>query len=315
MVKAALGVVDFMSFCIVSGADQKYFAPLTDLLKSLEGFRRHLAILDFGLTPAQISHLEDLGIAVVGFTYPHDYKARLQVERSFPGFGAMLARPYLNEIFPTYETLMWMDADTWVHDLSAVTEIIEQASHHGLAAIPEVDRNYVKFSSAGKHIWEAERNTYKRCFGIENANRMALLPVINSGVWAARSSSPLWAAWRALLQQGLAHLESIDDESRIVEQAAFNLAIESAQLGVRRFPATYNWMVSCAIPAWHVHKQALVDPHPPHDEIKIVHLSTHFLSRPLALPLIGHTRSGIHATLRRSDILQLREVLAKSLSA
>lgn len=304
-----------MSFCVVSGADEKYFPILTDLLKSLEGMHPNLAVLDFGLTPAQVSYLENLRITVARFTYPHDYKARPQVEHSFPGFGAMLARPYLNEIFPHFETLMWMDADTWVHDTSAVVQIIEQATRHGLAAVPEIDRSYVKFNSPGKHVWEAEHKTYKRCFGPQSAGQMALVPVINSGVWAARTASPLWAAWRALLRQGLGNLDHIDDESRIVEQAAFNLAIETERLEVRRFPATYNWMVSCAIPAWHVGKEALVDPHPPHDEIKILHLSTHFLNKPVALPLIGHARQGIHAHLRRSDIMQLRAFLAQSMSA
>lgn len=299
-----------MSFLIVTGADQKYFGLLQGLLSSLGDLAAHVAVLDFGLTAAQADHLRERGVQVTRFAYPHAYKAQDQVAREFPGFGAMLARPYLNEIFPQFETLMWMDADTWVQDLSAILDIISEARAYGIAAVPELDRSYFKFRNEGKHVWQMEYDTYRRCFGDQIAQRMTLVPVINSGVWAAKVTSPLWPAWKRLLRDGLERLDKIDDETRIVEQAAFNVALESENLKVVHFPATYNWMACFAAPGWHIEKQLLVDPNPPYDVIKIVHISMHFVKEAIKLPLIGRFQQGVVTHLGRESIMQLPKVVA-----
>ena len=207
--------------------------------------------------------------------------------------GAMLARHYLNEIFTQVETLMWMDADAWVQDPTAVTEILDAARIHGISAIPEIDRSYFKFRHEGKHVWQMEHDTYLRCFGERIAHRMTLVPVINSGVWAAQAASPLWAAWKRLLQDGLSRLDKIDDQTRIIEQAAFNVAMESENLKVVRFPATYNWMACFAAPGWHAEKKLLVDPSPPHDPIRIIHISMHFVTEAIKLTLVGRPHQSV----------------------
>lgn len=300
-----------MSFLIVTGADQKYFGLLNGLLSSLGPLTAHVAVLNLGLTDAQVAALQGQGIRVAQFTYPHPYKARAQVEREFPGFGAMLARPYLNEIFPGFDILMWMDADTWVQDVSAIHEMIAEARTHGIAAVPELDRGYFKYRAEGKHVWQMERDTYLRCFGEQIANRMTLVPVINSGIWAVNVQSPLWAAWKGLLQDGLNRLDKIDDETRIIEQAAFNVALESKKLKVAHFPATYNWLACFAAPGWHVEKQLLADPNPPHDVIKIIHISVHFVNEGIKLPLIGHFPQSVITHLGRESVLQLPSVVAR----
>jgi hypothetical protein len=299
-----------MSFLIVTGADQKYFGLLQGLLASLGDLTRHVAVLDLGLTAGQVEDLQKQVAQVARFEYPHTYPARDQVTREFPGFGAMLARPYLNDIFPGIETLMWLDADTWVQDPSAIHDILAQARLQGVAAVPELDRAYYKYRHEGKHVWQLEYDTYLRCFGAQVAQRMSLIPVINSGVWAARTDSALWPAWKRLLQDGLSRLDKIDDETRIIEQAAFNVALESEELKVVRFPATYNWMACFAAPGWHVEKQLLADPNPPHDVIRIIHISVHFVREAIKLPLIGHHDQSVITHLGRESVVQLPKVVA-----
>jgi hypothetical protein len=275
-----------MTFCIVSAADARYFECLRDLLDSIKPLAAPVVVVDLGLSREQRAHLDAAGVSTVTFSYPLDYPARRQVETAFPGFGAMLCRPYLNEIVRGYDTLVWLDADAWAQQPAAVLELVEEARRHGMAAVPEVDRGYFKFTE-GQHVWDVEAEGTRRLFGAETGARMRHVPVINSGVWAARRDSPLWSPWRRHLQDGLGRIDVIDDSNRTVEQGAFNVAIRLHGLSVRRFPATYNWLACLALPAWHGGKGVLVDPNPPHDAIRILHISTHLLGKSVVLPAIG----------------------------
>jgi hypothetical protein len=294
-----------MSFCIVSAADSRYADYLQGLLDSLKAIAAPIAVIDLGLGPADRARLEAAGVSVHQFSYPFDYPARRQVESSMPGFGAMLCRPYLNEIVQGYDVILWLDADTWAEHPPAVVEIAEQAWRHGMAAVPEVDRGYFKFVD-GVHVWEIEADAMRRLFGAEIAARMSHVPVVNSGVWAARSDSPLWSAWRRYLQSALSRIEVIDDLTRTVEQGAFNLAIQLESLPLRRFPATYNWLACLALPAWHEGRRALVDPNPPHDRIRIVHVSAHLIGKPVTLPIVDARASIGDVVLTRQSIQNLK---------
>jgi len=274
-----------MTFCIVSAADARYFECVRDLLDSVKPLAAPVVVVDLGLSSEHRAHLDAAGVSTVTFSYPLDYPARRQVETVFPGFGAMLCRPYLNEIVRGHDTIVWLDADAWAQQPAAVLEMVEEARRHGMAAVPEVDRGYFKFTE-GQHVWNIEAEGTRRLFGAEIAARMAYVPVINSGVWAARLDSALWSAWRRHLQDGLGRIDVIDDSNRTVEQGAFNVAIRLHGVPVRRFPATYNWLACLALPGWHHGKGALVDPNPPHDTIRILHISTHLLGKSVVLPAI-----------------------------
>ena len=295
-----------MTFCIVSAADARYFEYLQGLLESLKPLAAPIVVADLGLSAEQRAHLDAMGVAVGAFSYPMDYPARRQVEAAFPGFGAMLCRPYLNEIVPGYDILVWLDADAWAQQPTAVLELVEEARRTGLAAVPEVDRGYFKFTE-GPQVWEIEAGGMRKLFGDAVAQRMAHVPVINSGVWAARAQSPLWAAWRRYLQEGLARVAVVDDLTRTVEQGAFNIAIRLGGIPVRRFPAIYNWLACLALPAWHGGRSVLVDPNPPHDAIRILHISAHLVGRSVTLPAIGGRAASVGPVmLTRQAITGLR---------
>jgi hypothetical protein len=281
-----------MTFCVVSAADALYFECLQGLLESVKPLAAAVVVVDLGLRAEQRARLDADGISVMTFSYPLDYPARRQVETAFPGFGAMLCRPYLNELVRGYDVLIWLDADAWAQQPVAVLELVDEARRHGMAAVPEVDRGYFKFTE-GQHVWDLESDGMRRLFGAEIASRMRHVPVINSGVWAARTDVPLWSAWRRHLQDGLVRIDVIDDSNRTVEQGAFNVAIRLQGLPVRRFPATYNWLACLALPGWHADRGALVDPNPPHDTIRILHISTHLIGKSVVLPAIGGPTSRV----------------------
>ena len=301
-----------MSFCIVSAADARYFEYLQSLIQSLKPIAAPVVVIDLGLSAEQRARLEADGASIVSFSYPFDYPARRQVDTTFPGFGGMLCRPYLNEVVQGYEVIVWLDADAWAQQPVAVLELVEEARRHGLAAVPEVDRGYFKFTE-GNHVWDIEAEGVRRLFGPEIGARMRNVPIVNGGVWAARTQSPLWLAWRRYLQDGLGRIDVIDDLTRTVEQGSFNVAIRLQNIPVRRFPATYDWLACLALPAWHAGRLLLVDPSPPHDSIRILHISAHLVGKSVVLPAIGGRADRIGPVmLSREGIGALRSVAPSS---
>ncbi|HEY7300337.1 MAG TPA: hypothetical protein VH684_20785 [Xanthobacteraceae bacterium] len=252
---------------------------MTGLLKSLEDLRADKVVIDFGLTPDQLAALASSpNVKVVRFTYPYDFPAKRQAGAVMPGFGAMLARPYLNEFSKDYEVALWLDADVWVQDPQAIEMLVSEAARFGIAAVPEIDRSYFKFVG-GQHVWNLEAQVTERIFGREIAGKMYLVPTFNVGVLAIRSDSPVWNTWRQYLQKGLLRISAIDGHTRCVEQIAFNFVTRLGNLAVRSFPATFNWLVCLGRPAWDAQRRLLVEPSPPYESLKLVHLSTHVLDR------------------------------------
>ena len=291
---------------IVTGADSNYFGMLRGLLRSLAPVEALKIVFDFGLTPEQRSEIARFGVEVVRFSYPHDFPARRQVEETFPGFGAMLVRPHLDQIVPTgHDIIVWIDADAWVQDPSCLNELADPAARGAVSMIPEIDRSYIKFRAAYRN-WELERRSNELCLGREVGEGLHLAPVLNSGVFATHRASPLWGHWRRRLQEGLQRHQVIDKENRVIEQASFNAAICLDGVDVCRFPTTYNWMACLSLPAWDVAQQMFIDPNPPHNRIRILHLSTHIRDNPVPMPLTIEGRDRILAMFRKKPERNLR---------
>jgi hypothetical protein len=271
--------------CIVSGCDAKYFTFLKGLLASLEPVNVDKVVFDFGMTSEQLQFLHDTRIKVFRFKYPHDFPGKTQIEKIMPGFGAMLTRPYLNECTPGYDIIVWMDADLWVQEIDCIDMLVAEAARFGMAAVPEIDRGYFKFTQ-GFHVWNLEAQVMQRLFGPEFAKKMYLNPTLNSGLFAIKSNSPIWRAWRHYLQMGLLNMNGIDDQSRMVEQMALNIAIRAHNFIVRAFPCPFNWLTYLCLPAWDERRSVLVEPNPPYTALKVVHLSSHILNKTVFLPTI-----------------------------
>src|SRR5262249_41153227 len=148
-------------------------------------------------------------VKIVRFSYPHEFPAKRQTEIIMPGFGAMLARPYLNDFSRDYDVALWLDADVWVQEPDAIEMLVSEAARHGIAAIPEVDRSYFKLTQAF-YVWNLEAQIAERIFGREIAAKMHLVPTINVGVLAIQSNSVVWNKWREWLQKGLLRIPVID---------------------------------------------------------------------------------------------------------
>jgi hypothetical protein len=272
-----------MTSLIVTGSDSAYFALARQWFAALAEHglpQRHaVGFLDLGLTAAERAEVAGWGVRLVAPGWDCDFPTRPAWEAVMPGFKAMVSRPFLRRHFPDADLIAWIDADAWVQTGRAIDRLIEEGRRAGLAAVPEVDRAYWKFTG-GYGSWLAESESAAACLGTEAAQALQLRPIYNSGVWAARADSSLWDAWAERLAAALNALTEVSDRTRVVEQWAFNAAIHLDGVPVARFPAVYNWLACLALPAWDVAQHCFVEPEPPYQTVHVIHTSAHVRDTP-----------------------------------
>ena len=253
---------------IVSAADDSYFSLLIDLISSIEDSKGEtdvaIGVLDVGLTSEQ----RDILSGRVQHMVIPNWDYQFSTLNSQPQkFQAMTARPHLPLHFPGYDIIMWMDADVWIQQWSAVEYYFDKAETKGLAICQEIDRSY-----ANVYNLNTSRMLFfnsLKAFGDDVARRVLSLPMVNSGVFAMRIDCPYWSQWRdilgAVIQRG--HFD------HFTEQTALNVCIYSRLPLPCFMPARFNWICGHALPMFNKRTLLYVEPAVPHDEISIVHLT------------------------------------------
>ncbi|MGH7048329.1 MAG: hypothetical protein ACREE2_18285 [Stellaceae bacterium] len=253
---------------IVSAADRAYFSLLRDTVASIRALRPNAAIgiLDVGLDEAQRAWLEPRVTHLVQPGWDLDFPGR---ERIAEARKAQFARPFLPRHFPGYDIYLWIDADAWVQDWSAVELYVAAAAAGRLAITPEIDRAYKRHYKRPKWLgltltWK----NYREAFGWRVADRLGRNPMVNCGVFALRGDAPHWQIW-ARIMTGVAQRTRFF----FVEQTALNYAIFAEHVPVDFLPAYCNWMPGDAAPAFDAARGLFVEPHSPHQPIGIMHLA------------------------------------------
>lgn len=257
---------------IVSAANALYYPLLLDLISSIEqkntGSRIPIGVLDIGLSPDQRSALSARVEHV--FTANWDYQILARVTPS-QKFQALTARPHLPKYFPGYETIMWMDADTWIQQWAAVNYFFEMALKHGLAICQEMDRCYLNVYNLNnsRRVYFESLAGFGDLIKSEFRDQLITLPLINSGVFAMRFDSPYWFEWSDMLDNGIrrGYLDFC------TEQAALNICIYKRQQRPYFLPAKFNWICVHARPMFNRETGLYVEPAVPHDALGIIHLT------------------------------------------
>lgn len=271
---------------IVTGADHRYAPLMREMIASvrrqpsLDGI--DLAVLDCGLNADDRDWCREQGAQILEPDWDVAFGPNLNAPSSF---RAMTARPHLRKYFPGYETYVWLDADVWVQDASAVELLRTSAALGDIALVPEVHRSYRNFRDGRNEFEAANGAAYAECFGAESAARLIRRPLNNAGVFAIGASSPLWNVWAELLA------DVAQRSANMIDQIALNYAIYERGIHEVRLPATCNWIAHLATPAWDEEKALFVDPDPPHDTIGILHLTLGTKWAPATdVPLAGTRR-------------------------
>ena len=283
---------------LVSAANDRYLELLEGMLGSLaEKLTEYdLKIIDLGLSPESIERIkafqERVEFADPGW------------RRSVPGHQTTqqhkkvhIAKPYIPQIFPGYEGYLWVDADVWFQDPTALDDYVAAAVQSDATFSFESHPMYRSnqkirhFRIFGKPIIKGVKDYFfqkmLRMFGPEVAVEVGYRQVLNSGVFYIASGSEVWSAWQQTIE--LADLKRHYKSTQISDQTCLQVALIRRQLPHGIVPATHNWLPGRAAPLFDTATGTLLDPMFPNAPIKAIHL-VNFRSTGFRLP----TREGNH---------------------
>jgi hypothetical protein len=287
---------------IFTGADAKFFRMCLGLVLSLRRAAPvppRIRVLDLGLAPRQVQTLTPLVEAILT---PHSY---VGAGRDLPlWFRAFTARPYLPRYVDDADTLVWLDADSWVQEWSAVANLIGNARSGRIAIVeerygPSVTISYRRpdgtqavFEVTAESRRHNVTDCYLRCFGEEAAAKYGGMANFNSGVWALRRDSPSWAIYGEMTEAGLSRAVH-----NLVEQQALNIAIRAGKIPVAPQPQVCNFTLNQELPGFDTETSRFVLPRPPHEPIAVLHFTDLKTFSHLTLPRVpqgGEVQVPIH---------------------
>lgn len=256
-----------MKTIIVTAADEKFSGLLNELLASLFQFDAPLSnaigILDLGLSSTTREELKNKVNHIIQPEW--DLVVDENVAKEKPHLRALTARPFLPKYFPGYDLYLWLDADTWVQNRFAIDWLLKAAATGSMAIVPQVHQSY--FHTRKINNWR--NNTLYMYYEKNGADLYWQRSYYNAGVFALRGDAPHWVSWAKQFQIGLHNSGS----SRVCDQTALNYAIWTEKLQVHPLPALCNWCCHLAIPSVDPNTGKFCEPHIPHRELGIIHMT------------------------------------------
>jgi hypothetical protein len=255
---------------IVSAADTGYFPLLEDLVRSVrdkpQGRLVELAVLDLGLSESERDWLAGQGVTLAVPSWDLEFPGRAHTPEIRK---AQIARPFLPRYFPGHRLYLWIDADAWVQEWSAIEMLLAAADHGALAICPEIDRSYKRHYKRPKLFGRTlQWRCYRAAYGWRAADRLGRNPMLNCGVFALRGDSPHWANWVEAMTRALQRTSFF-----FIEQIALNYAVFTGAIPASFLPAPCNWLCGDAAPMWNAGSRRLVEPNAPHQPLGILHLA------------------------------------------
>lgn len=261
------------SFIIVTGGDSNYFQLLTDLVKSIrntpEGKTAAIGILDGGLDQEQSKYFIEQGAKVVKPKWPSEKAYKRAKGREYLLIN--LNKPALDKLFPEYEIIIWLDADTWIQTWEAI-DLFKIVTQKGkLAAISKASRFQKYHMNLKKRLfgWVKPKGVlFKNALKAKLPSHMCWSlvrrPVLSAGAYALRKDAPHWECWRKWQEVCI-------KKGRLFtsDQLSLALAVYRDELPYEALPKRCNY-----IGPWrfNAEKEQLVEYYAPYNPLSIIHI-------------------------------------------
>ena len=285
---------------IATGADAAYFPLASELWDSVQAVSAEVGfgVIDAGLTEPQRAWFAERGAQVV--------RPRLvapAAERARPALAVNLGKLWLDELFPGFDVLIWLDADTWVQDWDAVALLAGAAGGGALAIVPGSGRAWTRQLDVRWLLGGIGGLAQVRSFNFKNGWH-ARLPLsvcrdignralLNAGSFALRADAPHWARLRHWQAHILRHGKPFTSD-----QLAMALVVYHEGMAVELLPTGCNYVAPWRVdPA----RPALLESYYPYKPVGIVHLAAQKTMRfdpSVTVPLTGTDGRIWQASLR-----------------
>ncbi|NBV93400.1 MAG: glycosyl transferase, partial [Proteobacteria bacterium] len=173
-----------------------------------------------------------------------------------------------------FKKYLWIDADAWVNDWSAIELYFKGSDNKTLSISTSADRAYGRVLRADwifSNIAFIRSQNYKHAkssgFSNQISREVALKPHLNIGVFCLENDAPHWIVWQKNLRLAL-------KKGRIFgsEQVAMNISVYCDQMKVEILPAYCNWYALDKLKYDQINK-TFVENYLPNHKIGIIHLA------------------------------------------
>lgn len=269
-----------MENVIVTGCDEQFFGLAQSLLSSLfdlnltDQFK--FVFLDVGISTSQKHWLVDRHIEVVSLNFLND--AQQQKFKNRRNLLINYHKAHLNKLLSGYQTIIFLDADTWMQTTTAINYLLQGAAKNKLAIVSQASRLQnshlsLRFHPFSKHINRVEprgilyKNALRARLPLNLTKSLVSRPVLNCGVYALNVKAPHWKYWQywqdLCLKKGRVFTS---------DQLSLALAVDQNKLGVELLPDICNFLDP---PVWRYDSKQryFTDLYIPYEPISIIHLA------------------------------------------
>jgi len=248
------------------------------MLHSIEALSLRVGVFDLGLSlenKKKIAHVCNFNCSIID----PGWCVSLPPTENTPEYKKVfLAKPFIPNLFPGFSKYLWVDADIWFQDCSALEDYLEAADSSGIAICyedhPLYQRSEKKRLPKILEQLRLKNESYKskrlrKYFGRASARKWGDSPTLNSGIFCITAESSVWRHWQDTVRR--ANLQGHEGKRLICDQTCLDLAVLENNLSPTKMPATHNWCLSLAAPMIQQDTGLLVDPIAPHLPIKVLH--------------------------------------------
>jgi hypothetical protein len=200
-----------------------------------------LVLIDLGCGPESLAWMKDHGAEIVPLD-PGLIPQKIQAVIT-PAQRAMAMRPWLNDLLPQYQHLIWLDSDMWLQNGELFKHLRRSANiaPDAITVAPGWSHYSLNFYNDIKDTLNMQKGWYSFTCEPEIAEKLAKIVCYSGGVWGLRRSSPFWAHWRHEIEHTYPTVAiRFPKLIHLAEQIALNIAIFKTGLVVRLDPL-YNF--------------------------------------------------------------------------
>lgn len=165
-----------------------------------------------------------------------------------------------------YDVYIWIDVDCWVQKWATVDWLIQGASNSVLCITAELDRAYLQFCGQSV-LFDWANRTHETFFGETVASRLRNFAVLNSGVFALRRDSSLWALWDQNMRDAL-----LINYDFFAKKFSLNKAVYTEDFPRNILPTTCNWLANHGLILFNAETSTFAEPNLPRLPLGIIHL-------------------------------------------